>query len=45
MRSENSGNGIDLSTHWHVEALRRAGFREAGVVRQSGDDHVVIAVR
>ncbi|HEX6341105.1 class I SAM-dependent methyltransferase [Umezawaea sp.] len=44
-RAENDGRGNGLSARWHVEALRRAGFAEVGVVWQSGDDHVVVAVR
>ncbi len=34
-----------LSARWHVDALRRAGFSEVGVLWQHGDDHVLVAVR
>ena len=35
----------DLSLGFHVEALRVAGFREAGPVWQHFDDYVVLARR
>jgi SAM-dependent methyltransferase len=34
-----------LTVTQHVELLLSAGFRSAGVVWQSGDDHVLVAVR
>jgi SAM-dependent methyltransferase len=34
-----------LSVDQHRELLREAGFRSAGTVWQSGDDHVLVAVR
>jgi len=45
LRPESGGHGNGLSVGSHVDALRRAGFGEVGVVWQSGDDHVVVAVR
>ncbi|AHH96867.1 class I SAM-dependent methyltransferase [Kutzneria albida] len=37
------GTGVGL--RGHVELLRQAGFREVATVWQSGDDHVLVAVR
>ncbi|MCS7475433.1 methyltransferase domain-containing protein [Umezawaea endophytica] len=45
LRPESGGHGNGLSVRWHVDALLAAGFGEVGVVWQSGDDHVVVAVR
>lgn len=39
------GHGNDLSARWHQEALLQAGFSDAGVIWQYGDDHVIVAVR
>ncbi|WP_307868261.1 class I SAM-dependent methyltransferase [Umezawaea beigongshangensis] len=45
LAAEGSGRGNQLSRRQHVDVLRQAGFREVGVVWQSGDDHVLVAVR
>lgn len=39
--SHEMGIGFD----GHVDLLRQAGFREVGSVWQSGDDHVLVAIR
>ncbi|MEU5695341.1 class I SAM-dependent methyltransferase [Actinosynnema sp. NPDC020468] len=39
------GYGNGLGPDEHVAMLRSAGFAEAGVVWQYGDDHVLVAVR
>jgi SAM-dependent methyltransferase len=37
--------GNQLTVREHAELLREAGFRTAGPVWQSGDDHVLVAIR
>lgn len=42
-RVHHHGNGLSVAEH--AELLRAAGFREVGTVWQSGDDHVLVAIR
>lgn len=42
---QHGGSENEFSAQGHAELLRKAGFSEVGTVWQSGDDHVLVAVR
>lgn len=42
---QHGGSENEFSVQDHAELLRKAGFSEVGTVWQSGDDHVLVAVR
>lgn len=42
---QHGGSENEFAAQDHAELLRKAGFGEVGAVWQSGDDHVLVAVR
>jgi len=42
---QHGGSENEFSVQDHTELLRKVGFSEVGAVWQSGDDHVLVAVR